>query len=107
MVSCMSTTNPDVFVLRALSRLNRRQKPATPSALALRSGGTAAEAVSALARLARAGLVYSAGEGDPRVTLLGLAVAVASAAPRPQTKPAASAAPVRLVPKKRGQQRAA
>ena len=69
-------TNLDLTVLRALARLSRMRKTVDCEALALRAGGSLDDVRAALGRLSRASLVdRSAGV---RLTMAGLAVAVAS-----------------------------
>ena len=70
----------DFIVLRALARLSRKRKAVDCEALALRAGGSLEDVRAALGRLSRAQLVDRTGE--PRLTMAGLAVAVASAGPR-------------------------
>jgi hypothetical protein len=75
--------NHDIYVLRALARLSRRslrEEPADGESLALRAGGTVEEVRGAVARLERAGLAQRTERGV-RLTMIGLAVAVASGAP--------------------------
>lgn len=71
-------TNLDLTVLRALARLSRLRKTVDFEALALRAGGSLEEVRGALGRLSRQQLVDRSGE--PRLTMAGLAVAVASGA---------------------------
>ena len=73
------TTNLDLTVLRALARLSRMRKAVDYEALALRAGGSLEEVRAALGRLSRASLVDRQAEA-PRLTMAGLAVAVASGA---------------------------
>jgi RIO-like serine/threonine protein kinase len=82
-------TNHDLDVLRALARLSRMRKAVDCEALALRSGGSLEEARASLARLSRAALVERT-EGGARLTMMGLAIAVASArsAPAARRQPA-------------------
>lgn len=93
----------EIRVLRALLRLARRRRPATLEELRLRVGGDERALRRALGVLARAELVQPGPEG-PRLSLVGLAVAVASA---PQVKRArdrrAAVAPlaVRRPPRRR------
>lgn len=67
----------ELEVLRAMVRLARRRSPANLEQLALRVGGTGSNLRSALRALAQADLVVRTGSG-PRLTLSGLAVALAS-----------------------------
>lgn len=69
----------EIAVLRALLRLSRRATPATFTELLDRVGGDAIDVQRALASLARAQLVQRSGE-SARLSLAGLAVAVAAAA---------------------------
>jgi RIO-like serine/threonine protein kinase len=75
--------NLDLTVLRALARLSRMRKAVDCEALALRAGGSVEDVRGALGRLARADLV--ARSAEPRLTLAGLALAVASGAPVERT----------------------
>ncbi len=81
--------NLEVDVLRALLRLARRRNPPTLEQLVVRVGGEDAAVRTALASLARSGLVQRSAAGV-RLSLPGLAVAVACAQ-RPRTVPAAAA----------------
>ena len=72
--------NLDFTVLRALARLSRARKGVSYEALALRAGGSLEDVRGALGRLSRAQLVDRS--SDPRLTMAGLAVAVASGAAR-------------------------
>jgi len=73
--------NPDVVVLRALLRLARRRTPPTLEALVVRVGEDEAAVRRSLIALTRAGLVQRTPAGL-RLSLAGLAVAVAAATPR-------------------------
>ncbi len=71
----------ELSVLRALLRLARRRCAADIDQLLVRVGGAPAELRDAMRRLEQAGLVErlpGAGDGNGRLTLSGLAVAVAS-----------------------------
>ena len=70
----------ELAILRAMLRLSRRQEPATPDALLVRVGGTEGALDASLAALAAAGFVELRGGAAPRLTLAGLAVAVAQVA---------------------------
>jgi RIO-like serine/threonine protein kinase len=70
----------DLSVLRALARLSRARKNVDSEAIALRASGSLDEARASVGRLARLGLVDRTERGM-RLTLAGLAVAVASGAP--------------------------
>jgi hypothetical protein len=80
----------ELSVLRALLRLARRRASADIDQLLVRVGGVPADLRDALRRLEKAGLVErlphggfaGAGEAAGRLTLSGLAVAVASVANR-------------------------
>jgi hypothetical protein len=75
----------ELSVLRALLRLARRRAAADIDQLLVRVGGAPADLRVAMRRLEQAGLVErlpGAGEGNGRLTLSGLAVAVASVANR-------------------------
>jgi predicted transcriptional regulator len=74
----------DASVLRAMLRLARRRQPAQDSELRLRVGRTAREVRASLRRLRSQGLVEIRVEAAPRLTLTGLAVAVALLPPRPR-----------------------
>jgi RIO-like serine/threonine protein kinase len=67
----------DLTVLRALARLSRMRKVVDCEALALRAGGSLEDVRGALGRLSRAELVDR--RAGARLTMAGLAVAVASA----------------------------
>lgn len=69
-------------ILRALLRLSRRRALADSGSLLDRVGGTSAELRDALRRLEASGFVDRRTESDVRLTLPGLAVAVASVAGR-------------------------
>jgi DNA-binding IclR family transcriptional regulator len=74
--------SPDIAVLRALLRLARRRTPPTLEQLVVRVGTPESDVRKSLASLARSGLVQRTPAGL-RLSLAGLAVAVAAAAPRP------------------------
>jgi hypothetical protein len=67
----------DASVLRAILRLSRRREAADEEALLLRAGGNAGQVRAAVRRLATAGLVDIPAGRPPRLTMEGLAVAVA------------------------------
>ena len=75
----MASMSTEIAVLRALLRLSRRATPATFSELLARVGSDATELQRALASLARSELVTRSGE-SARLSLAGLAVAVAASA---------------------------
>jgi RIO-like serine/threonine protein kinase len=75
-------TTLDFMVLRALARLSRMRKTVDGEALALRAGGSVGDVRGALRRLSRAELV-TGGLDAPRLTMMGLALAVASSGIRP------------------------
>jgi RIO-like serine/threonine protein kinase len=70
--------NLDLTVLRALARLSRARKAVDCEALALRAGGSLEDVRGALGRLSREQLVERS--SGVRLTMAGLAVAVASGA---------------------------
>jgi hypothetical protein len=67
----------DASVLRAILRLSRRREAADEEALLLRAGGNPGQVRAAVRRLATAGLVDDRAGRPPRLTMEGLAVAVA------------------------------
>jgi DNA-binding IscR family transcriptional regulator len=75
----------DIAVLRALLRLARRRTPPTLEQLVVRVAAPESDVRKSLASLARSSLVQRTrgDEGGLRLSLAGLAVAVAAAAPRP------------------------
>lgn len=73
MASMLAT---EIVVLRALLRFSRRRAPATIADLLHGVGGDAAEVQRALTSLARSQLVQRTGD-TARLSLMGLAVAVA------------------------------
>lgn len=75
----MASMSLETALLSAMLRLARRRAPATLDQLLVRVDADAAEARSALASLARAGLVHVVGD-QPRLTMVGFAIAVATAA---------------------------
>ncbi|MBX3210067.1 MAG: hypothetical protein KF764_33865 [Labilithrix sp.] len=85
----------EIDVLRALLRLARRRTPPTLEQLVVRVGGEETDVRRALGSLARSGLVQRSPAGL-RLSLAGLAVAVACARrPAAPARPAApSAAPL-------------
>ena len=78
--------NYEHSILRALLRLARRRSAADIGRLLDRVGGTTAELRDALRRLETGGFVDRRAEDNVRLTLPGLAVAVASIAGRRRTK---------------------
>ena len=77
----MASMSTGIAVLRALLRLSRRATPATFTELLNRVGGDAIDVQRALASLARAQLILVQRSGESaRLTLAGLAVAVAATA---------------------------
>lgn len=68
----------EIDLLRALFRSSRRTRPLSSATLAKRLGTTLTELEAALASLGRSGLVQPSATG-PRLSLAGLAVAVAVA----------------------------
>ncbi len=73
-------------ILRALLRLSRRRAQADMQSLLDRVGGGAADLRDALRRLESSGFVLRRADSDMRLTLPGLAVAVASVAGRRRAK---------------------
>ncbi len=74
-------TDIDLQVLRAVARLSRMRRDVDCEAIALRAGGSRGEVQAALGRLSRAALVeWSQASRGTRLTMAGLAVAVASGA---------------------------
>jgi Mn-dependent DtxR family transcriptional regulator len=67
----------DITVLRALLRLSRRREAADTDSIVLRSGAAAASVRASLRRLEALGLVEQRLERGPRLTMQGLAAAVA------------------------------
>jgi Mn-dependent DtxR family transcriptional regulator len=68
----------DTTVLRVMLRLARRREAADIEAVALRIRGQASAVRGAIRRLQASGLVYRRGLEPPRLTLSGLAVALAT-----------------------------
>jgi len=66
----------EATVLRAMLRVARRREAADEEALAARVGDPPAEVRDAIRRLDAAGLLERRGQGAPRLTMAGLAVAV-------------------------------
>ncbi len=83
----------DAMVLRAMLRLARRREAAMEAQILLRVGGTRGEVRASLRRLEAEGLMERRMAGDCRLTMAGLAIAVAlvqvSTAPRQSRGPAA------------------
>jgi RIO-like serine/threonine protein kinase len=74
-------TTLDLTVLRAIARLSRKGMGSDLSALAVRAGGSLEDVRGALGRLSRAQLVdRSDARKGVRLTMAGLAIAVASGA---------------------------
>jgi Mn-dependent DtxR family transcriptional regulator len=69
--------NGDAMVLRAILRLARRREAADESAIALRVASSRREVRISLRRLAACGLVERSHTGTARLSLAGLAVAIA------------------------------
>jgi DNA-binding Lrp family transcriptional regulator len=88
----------DVMVLRAMLRLARRCEAAEVDAVADRVGAPASAVRAAMRRLSASGVIERRAGRPPRLTMAGLAIAVATlpaAAPRARTrgaKPRASRA---------------
>jgi len=76
--------NTDAMVLRAMLRLARRRDAADEVAIGLRVPGSEWEVRQCLRRLARCGLVEWTRAGAPRLSMAGLAVAVATLPPPSQ-----------------------
>jgi RIO-like serine/threonine protein kinase len=68
----------DLQVLRAVARLSRMRREVDCETLVLRAGGSADEVRASLGRLTHAALLERS--DAPRLTMAGLAVAVASGA---------------------------
>jgi DNA-binding GntR family transcriptional regulator len=81
----------DTTILRAMLRLSRRREAADEDALTVRSGHSRAAVRDALRRLQAQGLVERRPSLPPRLTMTGLAVAVALLPPS-SALPAARAA---------------
>jgi Mn-dependent DtxR family transcriptional regulator len=69
----------DLTILRAIARLSRAGKTINAQELNVRCGGEPAEIRQAIRRLESLGLVARTHNRDARLTLAGLAVAVAAA----------------------------
>lgn len=69
--------NSDAMVLRAMLRLARRRKAAEDTEIAIRVGKSAASVRASLRRLDAQGLVESRAPGAARLTMAGLALALA------------------------------
>jgi RIO-like serine/threonine protein kinase len=67
----------DAMILRAMLRLARRREASDEEALALRVGATHADVRASIRRLDGVGLVERRGADAPRLTMAGLATAVA------------------------------
>lgn len=78
--------NYEHSILRALLRLARRRSAADSERLLDRVGGTTAELRDALRRLETDGFIDRRAEDNVRLTMPGLAVAVASIAGRRRAK---------------------
>jgi len=78
--------NVDTEVLRAMLRLARRCDDADEEAIAVRIGGSRAAVRAALRRLDARGIIERRGERPPRLTMAGLALAVALLPPQAQKK---------------------
>jgi DNA-binding IclR family transcriptional regulator len=73
----------DAKVLGVMVRLARRRESADEQAIALRTGGPRSAIRAALRRLAAGGWVERRPGAPPRLTMAGLALAVARLPPRP------------------------
>jgi Mn-dependent DtxR family transcriptional regulator len=69
--------NSDAMVLRAMLRLARRRQEADDHEIALRVGKSTGSVRAAIRRLDAAGLVESRARRGPRLTMSGLALALA------------------------------
>ena len=97
----------DTQILRAIARLSRKSMPATCSEIELRVAAEPNEIRSALVRLSRSSLVVRRSD-EVRLTLFGLAVAVASgSSPKSARRQAASSESSPLRPSKAKKLRAA
>jgi Mn-dependent DtxR family transcriptional regulator len=67
----------DITVLKAILRLSRRREAADEDALVLRAGASPGSVRASLRRLEALGLVEQRVERGPRLTMRGLAAAVA------------------------------
>jgi hypothetical protein len=77
----------DLSVLRAILRLAMRREAANAAAVQVRAGGELADVRRGLRRLAASGLVERVGD-SARLTMAGLAIAVATAKARAPKVPA-------------------
>jgi DNA-binding FadR family transcriptional regulator len=73
----------DTTVLRAMLRLSRRREAADEDALVIRSGHTRAEVRNALRRLEAQGIIERRATLPPRLTMMGLAIAVSQLPAQP------------------------
>jgi Mn-dependent DtxR family transcriptional regulator len=67
----------DANVLRALLRLARRREAAAVASVAVRVSGTPSKVRASMRRLRSGGLVEMRATGEVRLTMAGLAVAIA------------------------------
>jgi RIO-like serine/threonine protein kinase len=81
----MSQTQLRITILRAALRCARHRREVTREALIVRVDCTESELDAALAELARDGLVHA--PSDARLTMAGLAVAVATIRPLVASRP--------------------
>ena len=72
--------NYETEVLKAILRLSRRRNAAEADSILVRVGGQISDLRAALRKLEQSGLVHRIGDTGGRLTLPGLAVAVAAAA---------------------------
>ena len=72
----------DAMVLRAMLRLARRREAAEEDAIAVRVGGSQGKVRASLRRLEADGLVERRVRQAPRLTMAGLAIAVALLPPQ-------------------------
>jgi RIO-like serine/threonine protein kinase len=75
----------DISVLRAILRLSRHRRSVDQASLALRVEGEASELRAALRRLEAGGLIVRTAD-TARLTMVGLAVGVASLRQRPNRR---------------------
>ncbi len=85
----------DIEVLRAMLRVARRCEGADEEAVAVRIGGSRATVRAALRRLDAQGLVERRRQHPPRLTMAGLALAVALLPPQVKKKAQSSRHPSR------------
>lgn len=79
--------NYETEVLKAILRLSRRRNTAEADSILVRVGGQLSDLRAALRKLEQSGLVNRIGDTGGRLTLPGLAVAVAAAATKMKVAP--------------------